>query len=209
MNNHPMPTTHDTTPASASKSAEIAVILDRSGSMESIASDAIGGFNAFITSQRTVPGSARVSLVLFDDRYEVAITSAPLDTIPLLTRQTFVPRGSTALLDAIGHTLKSMTEAVATRPPAERPDTIIVAILTDGEENASHTYSLAHISDLIAEKRAQGWEFVFLAANQDAIATASRLSIDAADTHAFAATAEGTRASFREMHALVRLKRGK
>jgi hypothetical protein len=150
-----------------------------------------------------------MSLVLFDDRYEVPIKSQPLAQVPLLTRQSFVPRGSTALLDAIGRTIKKMTESFAARPEAQRPDTIIVAILTDGEENASRTFSLAHIADLIAEKRAQGWEFVFLAANQDAIASATRLSIPAADARTFACTPAGARSSFREMDELVRLKRGK
>jgi hypothetical protein len=141
MQHNPNPTINGagaaaTAPATT-KTTEIAVILDRSGSMESIANDAIGGFNAFVDSQRRQPGEARMSLVLFDDRYEVPIKSQPLAKVPLLTRQTFVPRGSTALLDAIGRTIKRMTDAFAARPAANRPDTIIVAILTDGEENAS------------------------------------------------------------------------
>lgn len=214
MQNNSIPTVNGadagskTAPA-PTKITEIAVILDRSGSMESIANDAIGGLNAFVDSQRRLPGEARMSLILFDDRYEVPIKSQPLAQVPLLTRQTLVPRGSTALLDAIGRTLKKMTESFAARPAAARPDTIIVAILTDGEENASRTFSQAHIADLIAEKRAQGWEFIFLAANQDAIASATRLSIPAADARSFACTPAGARSSFREMDELVRLKRGK
>jgi hypothetical protein len=74
---------------------------------------------------------------------------------------------------------------------------------------SSRTFSQAHIADLIAEKRAQGWEFVFLAANQDAIDSATRLSIPAADARSFACTPAGARSSFREMDELVRLKRGK
>jgi len=191
------------------KTAEIAVILDRSGSMEAIATDAIGGFNAFVDSQRRQPGDARMTLILFDDRYEVPIKSQPLAQVPLLTRQTFVPRGSTALLDAIGRTIKKMTDSFAARPVANRPDTIIVAILTDGEENASRTFSQAHIADLIAEKRAQGWEFIFLAANQDAIASATRLSIPAADAEAFAADRTGTQAAFARLSDRVMEKRGR
>jgi len=112
-------------------------LLDRSGSMEAIANDAIGGFNAFVDSQRRQPGEARMTLILFDDRYEVPIKSQPLAQVPLLSRQNFVPRGRTALLHAIGQTIKKMTESFAARPVADRPDAIIVAILTDGEENAS------------------------------------------------------------------------
>ena len=152
---------------------------------------------------------ARLTLILFDDHYEVPIKSQPLGQVPLLTRQTFVPRGSTALLDAIGRTIKKMTVSFAARPAANRPDTIIVAILTDGEENASRTFSQAHIADLIAEKRAQGWEFIFLAANQDAIAEATRLSIPSADARRFVTTPDGMREGFRDFDDLMRRKRGK
>jgi len=214
MQHNPNPTINGadagaTTAPATTKTTEIAVILDRSGSMEAIANDAIGGFNAFVDSQRRQPGEARMSLILFDDRYEVPIKSQPLTQVPLLTRQTFVPRGSTALLDAIGRTIKKMTDSFAARPVAIRPDTIIVAILTDGEENASRTFSQAHIADLIAEKRAQGWEFVFLAANQDAIASAARLSIPAVDAEVFAPTPKGTRAGFTRLSDRVSEKRTK
>jgi len=209
MSHSPIPHANGASSAPTAKSAEIAVILDRSGSMESIATDAIGGFNAFVAGQRALPGAARMTLILFDDRYEVPIKSAPLDTVPLLTRQTFVPRGSTALLDAIGLTIKKMTESFATRPVADRPDTIIVAILTDGAENASRRFSHAHISDLIAEKRAQGWEFIFLAANQDAIASARRLSIPDADADSFTSDPAGARVLFSNLSHRVMEKRGK
>jgi hypothetical protein len=241
MQSHPIPTVNgSSTPAPAPATppkTEIAVILDRSGSMEAIATDAIGGFNAFVATQRSLPptpssasrsphpqaaagGSdnggegpqpddARLTLVLFDDRYEVPIKSAPLGQVPLLTRQTFVPRGSTALLDAIGRTIKKMTESFAARPATTRPDTIIVAILTDGEENASSRFTQAHIADLIAEKRAQGWQFVFLAANQDAIASAVRLNIPRADADNFTADAAGAQAVFSTLSQRVTEKRGR
>lgn len=186
---------------------EIAIILDRSGSMHSIASDAIGGFNAFLTAQRREEGEARLTLVLFDDQYEVPVKSQPLAAVPDLTPATFVPRGSTALLDAIGRTLKKMTTSFAARPAEKRPEKIIVAILTDGAENASTHYSQPHIADLISEKRAQGWEFVFLAANQDAIAAAGQLNIAREDAVAFSADAAGTEVVFHEMNLRVAEKR--
>ncbi len=186
---------------------EIAVILDRSGSMQSIAGDAIGGFNAFLAAQRGEPGHARLSLVLFDDHYEVPLKSAPLAEVPHLTARTFVPRGSTALLDAIGRTLKKMTASFAARPAEQKPDKIIVAILTDGEENASRHYTGPHIHDLIGERRARGWEFIFLAANQDAFTAAERLNIARDDAAAFAANAAGTAEVFQQMSARVTEKR--
>jgi len=188
---------------------EIAVILDRSGSMQSIASDAIGGFNAFVAAQRREPGLARLSLVLFDDQYEVPLKSAALAEVPDLTERTFVPRGSTALLDAIGRTLKKMTTSFAARPAEKKPEKIIVAILTDGQENASQKYTTPHIHDLIGEKRAQGWEFIFLAANQDAFAAAEQLNILRADAAAFAADAAGTAGVFEVLASRVTEKRRK
>ena len=190
---------------------EIAVILDRSGSMQSIAGDAIGGFNAFLAAQRREPGSdtTRLTLVLFDDQYEVPIKSVPLADVPDLTESTFLPRGSTALLDAIGRTLSKMTHSFAARPDDKKPGNIILAILTDGHENSSREYTQKHIADLITEKRAQAWEFIFLAANQDAIATAATLRIDPADAFNFHSDAAGTDLAFKCMSDKVAEKRRK
>jgi uncharacterized protein YegL len=190
---------------------EIAVILDRSGSMQSIAADAIGGFNAFLESQRREPHSeaTHLTLILFDNEYEVPWKSIPLSEVPALTSTTFVPRGSTALRDAIGRTLSKMTRSFAARPAEQKPTHIVIAILTDGEENSSREYSAAHIADLIEAKKERGWQFVFLAANQDAIATASALRIDAADALNFTCNEAGTADAFMEMSAKVSEKRRK
>lgn len=196
---------------------EITIILDRSGSMQSIASDAIGGFNAFLATQRREPNvgrepgsdATRLTLVLFDDKYEVPYKSIPLTEVPDLTDHTFLPRGSTALRDAIGRTLSKMTRSFAARPVEQKPATIIIAILTDGEENASHEYSAAHIADLIEAKKELGWQFIFLAANQDAIATAAALRIDAADALNFVSNQAGTATAFRELSDKVMEKRKK
>ena len=188
---------------------EIVCILDRSGSMSAIQDDTIGGFNEFLIRQKKVDGKARLTLVLFDDQYEVVHSGMDIKTVAPLTENTFVPRGNTAMLDAIGRTLRTMTEKAAARPAADRPGSMIVAILTDGEENASREFTLPHISDLIAEKRAQGWEFIFLAANQDAIASATRLSIPMADAQAFVASEAGTREAFSDLSARLMEKRRK
>jgi hypothetical protein len=180
--------------------SEIICIIDRSGSMESIKSDAIGGFNSFISEQKKGPGEANVTLVLFDDQYDIIAAGTPLDQIVPLNEDTFVPRASTALFDAIGKTLVDVGARLAATPESKRPGNVIVAILTDGEENASHVYSREKIAAMIQHQRdVYSWEFIFLAANQDAVATASQISIDAASAVPFAASAEGTRAAFSEM----------
>lgn len=158
---------------------EIAYILDRSGSMQPMQEPAVAAFNDFIKTQLDVPGDARLSLIQFDDAYEVPISNRPIQNVPELTAATYVPRGSTALLDAIGRTIKETDRRIQAAPDAEKPGKIIIAIFTDGLENASHEYTARHISDLIRLYRDQkGWAFLFLAANQDAIASASAMQID-------------------------------
>lgn len=158
---------------------EIAYILDRSGSMQPMQEPAVAAFNNFVKSQLDVPGDARLTLVQFDDAYEVPVSAIPIQNVPQLTAATYTPRGSTALLDAIGRTIKETDRRISALPDAEKPGKVIFAIFTDGEENASREYTAKHISDLIRLYRDQkGWEFLFLAANQDAIASASAMHID-------------------------------
>ncbi len=158
---------------------EIAYVLDRSGSMQDMVEPAIAGFNQFLREQREAPGDARLSLILFDDQYEVPCNRLPLDEVPELDTTTYVPRAMTALLDAIGRTINEIDQKLQGMLEAERPGKIMVAIFTDGLENASREFSLDRINSLIREKREEhGWEFLFLAANQDAIATADRMGID-------------------------------
>lgn len=138
-------------------------VLDRSGSMADCLTDTIGGFNTFLKEQD--PDTV-LSLTLFDNEINQVYKKAVGDIEPLNTK-TYVPRGGTALLDAIGHVIKSV-------PIDETPS---IVILTDGFENSSKKYSKLHINDLIEEKKKAGWTFVFLAANQDAIQSASELGI--------------------------------
>ena len=159
--------------------SDISLVLDRSGSMEAVRADTIGGFNAFLTDQKNAGvGTATVTLAQFDDIYETVYLAIPLGDAPLLSAQTFVPRGSTALLDAIGKTIDETGTRLAALPEAQRPDKVIFVILTDGEENASLHFTMPQIADKIRHQRENyQWEFVFLGANQDAIATASQIGV--------------------------------
>jgi hypothetical protein len=159
---------------------EIAYILDRSGSMQPMQEPAVAAFNDFIKSQLDVPGDARLALIQFDDAYEVHVSAKPIQDVPQLTAATYTPRGSTALLDAIGRTIKETDRRISALPEDDKPGKVILAIFTDGEENASQEYTIKHIGDLIRLYRDQkGWEFLFLAANQDAIASGSAMHMDA------------------------------
>lgn len=182
--------------------AELVCILDRSGSMESIRSDAVGGFNAFLEAQRNVPGTATVTLVLFDDKYEVVHESVDLKAVENLTDKTFVPRGSTALLDAIGRTINDVGARLAKMAEDQRPEKVMVCIVTDGQENASREFANSKIKEMIDHQRDKyKWEFSFLAANQDAFATAGSIGIAKQFTSNFAATADGTKGALRTMSA--------
>jgi hypothetical protein len=176
---------------------EIICIIDRSGSMQSIRSDAIGGFNAFLAGQQKHPGEGRLTLALFNHDYECVYEATPLSDVPLLTEDTYVPEGTTALLDAVGRAIVDAGNRLAAMPEDERPGQVIVAILTDGLENASTDYTRERVAELVAHQRTKyAWEFVFLAANQDAFQAAQKLSIDPADAMAFASTKAGVRTAY-------------
>jgi len=188
----------NTTPPADSrpKTTEIAFILDQSGSMGGHVEAAIAGFNEFLRDQQAVEGQARLTLVLFDDRYELPADNIPVSEVCELDTLTYVPRGSTALLDAIGKTIDSFKARIKALPEAARPDQVIFAIFTDGEENASHQYTWRDIAGKIRRRQAkQGWEFLFLGANQDAIATAAQMNIHAHNAATASHTAEGVRGS--------------
>lgn len=177
---------------------EIAFVLDRSGSMESCWEAAIEGFNHFLHDQQQAKGLAKLTLVLFDDEYLVPIQSLPVQEVVPLSRETYTPRNTTALLDAIGQTVEDVGNRLAAIPEEQRPAQVIIAILTDGLENASRKFTWNDISERIRHQtEAYKWTFLFLGANQDAIATAAQISIAAANAADFVADDIGARASHR------------
>jgi hypothetical protein len=157
----------------------IVVILDRSGSMQSIREATVTGFNEFVRKQQQTPGLAGLKLVQFDDAYEVVFDTDIRD-VPLLTQDTFVPRGMTALLDAQGRTITELGKELAAMPERERPSKVIVITLTDGLENRSTDYTVADVAKLVQHQREKyGWDFIYLGANQDAIKVAASMNIPA------------------------------
>ncbi|UBU17816.1 vWA domain-containing protein [Nonomuraea gerenzanensis] len=153
----------------------LAVILDRSGSMNRIKDDAEGGLKAFLAAQQTNPAETLISLYLFDHRYEVAYEYQPLQDIPDFA---LLPGGKTALLDAIGMTITRLKDHLEAMPEGERPSEIIVVILTDGHENASIRWrSRTEIRHLIDEQTSQGWKFHYLDATPNAFTKAANFGI--------------------------------
>jgi uncharacterized protein YegL len=146
----------------------IAVVLDRSGSMEPIRDDIIGGFNTFMADQRKVPGECTVTLAQFDDEYEIVHDDKPLADLPNLTAETYVPRGSTALNDAIGRTINSVGATLAKRAESDRPGHVIFVIITDGAENASQEFAGSKVTEMIKHQQDKyQWQFTYLAASLD------------------------------------------
>ena len=187
---------------------EISYILDRSGSMQPMVEPAIAGFNQFLREQTEAPGKARLTLVLFDNEYLVPCDGLPIEEVVELDTTTYVPRGSTALLDAIGRTITELGQKLAATPESDRPGQVIVAIFTDGYENASRHFDLHKINDLITNQRENyNWQFLFLAANQDAIATAAQMGIDARFSSEVQYSAQGIRSSSSSLSRKMRAMR--
>lgn len=187
--------------------SEILCIVDRSGSMQPLRADAIGGFNAFLEAQKAVPGPARLSLVLFDHEHLVVHNRVPLEQVAPLSEATYVPRGSTALFDAVGRALTAVAAKIGAGPASEHPERVVVAILTDGFENASREWSGPAVRRLVAARQASGWEFTYLAAGLDAAAEAEKIGVGTADAFAFAASGAGVQFAFQTMASEVVRKR--
>ena len=192
---------------------EIICIIDRSGSMDAIVSDAIGGFNRFLSTQQSLGGEARFTLVLFNHEYELVHQGVPIGEVRPLDATTYVPSGTTALLDAVGRTIEDAARRHETMRSIQQNDGVpgggspkaIVAILTDGLENASRDYTRARVAELVERQTNQrGWQFVFLAANQDAFAEARSLHIDPAAAIAFDATGAGVQQAYAQLGDVVR-----
>lgn len=179
---------------------EIVCILDRSGSMSNIVDDVIGGFNTFINEQLKIPGDENVTVILFDDRYEIFKESCDIKTVPHLDKNIFIPRGMTALFHAIGRTINTVGERLAKTDETKRPERVIFAILTDGAENASKEFNRTKIFEMINhQKEKYSWEFIFLAANQDAIAAGTSIGISFDKCANFDPTQKGAQDSFAKM----------
>lgn len=176
---------------------ELVFILDRSGSMSGLEADTIGGYNALLDKQKKQEGEATVTTVLFDDRYELLHDRIDLQGVAPITEKQYYVRGTTALLDAIGRTIQKTVNAQRNTAPQLRADKVLFVITTDGCENASREFSYEQIQAMVErEKREYGWEFLFLGANIDAIATARRFGIGADRAVNYHADSEGTRLNY-------------
>lgn len=177
---------------------EIAIVLDRSGSMASIKDDTIGGFNTFLEKQKNLPEvpESKISLYQFDDKYEAVYEAKDTNTASPLDDKTFVPRGSTALHDAIGRTISSMSARFDSLAEDLKPEKIVFVVITDGCENSSKEFALAGVRNLIQERIKKGWEFVYLGADVNSFEDGQQLGFSSANVMQYVGSPIGAQAAF-------------
>jgi len=174
---------------------EIVLILDRSGSMEGLEDDTIGGFNGFVKNQAGL-GETSLTTVLFDDRYEILHDGVDARKASL-TREEYFTRGSTALLDAVGRTINDVGRRLGETPEASRPGKVIFVITTDGQENASREFGYGEVRRMITHQTEKyAWEFIFMGANIDVAEEGERLGIRGDRSFAFVASSAGVGGMF-------------
>lgn len=176
---------------------DITVVLDESGSMNSIRGDTIGGFNAFLKAQKEAVGEATISLVKFSGNVLPVYVGQNVKEVANLSEATFVPMGGTALLDAIGNSIISAGKRISDMKEEDRPENVIFVIQTDGEENQSREFTREKINEMIKHQTEKyNWDFVFLGANQDAIQSGRSLGVMAGNAMSFAANSQGSGAMY-------------
>ena len=187
-------------------------LLDRSGSMQPVASDVVGGFNQFVADQAAKPGKARLTAVQFDsdNPFEIILDRSRIDRVPELTSAVYWARSMTPLYDALGMLIERADRRIKRRVKENRPaEDQLVVVFTDGLENASRKFNLRQVFDMVRDRMDQDWTFVFMGANQDSYAEGGHIGLVDGNIQDYAATPESVAAAFRSMSRATREYRGK
>ena len=181
---------------------QIVCILDRSGSMGGLERDTIGGFNAFIAEQKKVAGEGKVTVVLFDDKYDLLWEGKALKDLPVMTAEHYHVRGSTALLDAIGKSIVTVGADLDKMTDSEKPGRVIFMIITDGQENCSKEYRQEKVKEMIEHQQNKySWQFIFLSADLSSADLARSVGIG--HTFMYANTSKGLHDSYGAINCAV------
>lgn len=156
---------------------ELVFILDKSGSMYGLESDTIGGFNSMLEKQKGKDGECYVTTVLFNQELTVVHDRVPVDKVEPMTKRDYLPSGSTALIDAMGHTIRHIDTIHKYARKEDVPRNTVFVIITDGMENSSSKYTSDDVKKTVERHKEKGWEFLFLGANIDAVETAKKYGI--------------------------------
>ena len=176
---------------------ELVFILDRSGSMQGLEADTIGGFNSMVEQQKKEEGEAYVSAVLFDDRREVLYDRTPIRRVERMTEKQYFVRGCTALWDAVGFAIHHIGNIHKYARNEDVPEKTIFVIITDGMENASRLYGPEKVRSMVErQQKKYNWEFLFIGANIDAVTEASRIGIQPSRAVNYVHDGRGTRLNF-------------
>ena len=170
---------------------ELVCIIDRSGSMSGFESDTIGSFNGMIEKQKKLPGTCYLTVVLFNQTMDMVYDREDISHVPPMTMKDYVAGGCTAMLDAVGLSIRRMEKLLSHKPKDARPDHVVFFITTDGYENASTRFSWKDIHRLISKGKEMGWTFIFSGADIDVKETADRMGIDEDRAYAFQRTPAG------------------
>jgi len=166
----------------------IVFVLDRSGSMASVADDAVGGFNQFLNEQKIAPGQATMTFAQFDHEFEMLYNFVPVSQVPELNEKTFQPRGMTRLLDAVGNTINRVGKHLSAMDEYQRPSKVVFAILTDGHENDSREFNRSKVFEMIKHQESKyNWQFAYLSSDMNAVLDAQSYGIPTAGTYHFTA----------------------
>lgn len=176
------------------KTNEVVFILDRSGSMRGLEQDTIGGFNSVIKEQKEQKedGEVLVSTILFDNERKVLHDRVEISNIKDMTDKDYIPWGNTALIDAIGYSIKHIKNIYKYIREEDKPEHTLFVIITDGLENSSIDYSSDEVKKMIEEqKKNENWEFMFIGANIDSVETAKHFGIERDYSYNYLADSEG------------------
>jgi len=180
----------------------INVLIDASGSMDHLATDTIEGFNAFLKTQKEVPGDAVLSLWTFDNNRKVVHEFMNLHDVPDLNKETYQIGGTTALLDAIGTSMNDIGAKLESMSEEDRPSKVIFLIITDAHANDSQKFHKAQVKDMVKHQTEKyNWDFVFIfmGANIDSIAEADAIGVTKGNTINYSATSVGTKAIYSDI----------
>ena len=187
---------------------ELVFIIDRSGSMSGFEDDTIGGFNSTIEKQKNDEGECLVSTVLFNSHVKVLHDRSPISKIKPMTIDDYGVYGGTALLDAVGGAIHHIGNIHKYSRDEDVPEHTIFVITTDGKENSSRCYTKDQIKELIKRQTEKyGWEFIFLAANIDAIEAASDIGIRRERAAGYRQSKDGYEAYYSSINKFVTMNR--